>query len=284
MVKLFASALLPARLLLLALAVALACGPLCRTPGDGPPEETAWGREMMGLVPLECSAGGCVFLDMAAMRDHFPALYAGYRDWYRLLDDYGVDFDAVDRLASAGLSLFLAEGRFDPERVREELGMRDYVRTGYLGVGVWQGRAAGAADWVALVGGMMVAGCRDSVIDCLEVIIEGEGSICAHSDVGGIIDRLPGGLDMSVAAMDLDNPLLAHGESLQRIDDGALKLTVVRKYVGPAAAEEGARDIAGDTQDLLPGALRDVRVQQEGQFVTLTARVAPAAIAAGVAG
>lgn len=269
--------------LLLLLAAALATSPACGRKG-APAAEDGAGRLMMHLVPRGCATGGCVLLDTGALRDGFPGIYAGYRDSFRMLGDYGVELDDVNCLAWAGLSLFLLEGTFDPGRVREELGIRDYARTAYLGVEVWEDSAPGLEDWVALPDGMMVAGDRDSVIDCLEVIVEGADSLHAHPDVAGVVDRLPGGLDMSVAAMALDNPLLAHGESLQRIDDDTLRLTVVRKYADPAAAEEGAGRIARDMQDLLAQALREVRVQQEDQYVTLRADVAAGTIAAAAAG
>lgn len=267
--------------LLLLLAAALVTGPACGRQA-APASETSAGQRLMDRVPLACAAGGCVFLDTAALREGFEGLYAGYRDSFRLLGSYGVDLDDVDRLACAGLSLFLLEGTLHPDRVREELGVRDYAPTAYLGVEVWEDTAPGSEDWVALAEGMMVAGHRDRVIDCLEVIVEGADSLRAHDDVAGVMDRLPGGLDMSVAAMGLDSPILAHGESLQRIDDATLRLTVVRKYADPAAAQEEAGLIAPDMQDLLSQALREVRVQQEDQFVTLRADVAPAVVAAGM--
>ena len=275
MVKRIVAALFQAAILVMS----LVSGPACGT-GSGLTPETGAGASIMENVPRQSAAGGCVFLDTAAMREGFQGLYASYRDSFQLLGNYGVDFDDVDRLVSAGLSLFLLEGRFDLDRVREELGIREYVRTGYLGVEVWESDAADYRDWVAFVDGTIVAGCRDNVIGCLEVMVEDGDSLCVHPDAGGVIDRLPGGLDMSVAAMDLDNPLLAQGESLQRIDDDTLRITVVHKYVDEAAAEDGAGQIARDMQGLLSQALREVRVQQEDQFVTLTADVAPDAISA----
>lgn len=283
MVKRTAAAACRTAVLLLLLAAALITGPACGQHSILPAEDGA-GKRLVDRVPRGCATAGCVFLDAAGLRDHFQGIYGGYRDAFRLLGDYGIDFDDVDRLACAGLSLFLIEGRFDPDRVREELGARDYVRAAYLGAEVWEGTAAGVEDWVALLDGIAVAGCRDSVIDCLEVMVEGEDSLPVHPDVTGVLERLPPGLDMSVAALALDNPILAHGESLQRVDDDTLRLTVVRKYADPAAAEDGAGQLAPDMQDLLSQQLRDVRVQREDQFVTLQANVAPEAIAAGMAG
>ncbi len=283
MIERTAAAACRTAVLLLMLAVALITGPACGQHASLPAEDGA-AKGLVDRVPRACAATGCVFLDAAALRDHFQGIYAGYRDAFRLLGDYGIDFDDVDQMACAGLSLFLLEGRFDPDRVREELGARDYVRAAYLGEEVWQGAAAGLEDWVALLNGVLVAGYRDSVIDCLEVMVEGEDSLPVHPDVAGVVERLPAGLDMSVAALALDNPILAHGESLQRVDDATLRLTVVRKYADPAAAAEGAGQIAPDMQDLLSHGLRDVQVQREDQFVTLQAEVAPAAIASGMAG
>ena len=283
MVKRTAAAACRTALLLLLLAAAFITGPACGQPGSLPAEDGA-SKGLVDWVPRGSAAAGCVFLDAAGLRDHFQGIYAGYRDAFRLLGDYGIDFDDVDQLACAGLSLFLLEGRFDPDRVREELGARDYLRAAYLGAEVWEGTAAGLADWVAMLNGILVAGYRDSVIDCLEVMVEGEDSLPVHPDVAGVVERLPAGLDMSVAALALDNPILAHGESLQRVDDDTLRLTVVRKYADPAAAAEGAGQIAPDMQGLLSQELRDVQVQREDQFVTLQANVAPEAIAAGMAG
>ncbi len=275
----YAAAARLATILLLFLAALLTL-PACGRPGSAPAQAGAALRLLDG-VPRGCAAGGCVFLDTAALREHFPGLYSGYRDSFQMLGDYGLGFDDVDRLACAGLSLFLLEGRFDPGRVREELGARDYVRRDYLGAEVWEATAAGLADWVALLDGRMVAGQRNSVINCLEVIIEGADGLSADPDVASVVERLPAGLDMSVAAMALDSPLLAHGESLQRVDDDTLRLTVVRRYADPAAAAEGAGEIARDMQVLLSQALREVRVQQEDRFVTLQANVPPPAVAAG---
>ncbi len=274
-----AATLLRTAVLLLILGAILICTPACAASARVPAESPA-GPSMMARVPRACAAGGCVFLDIAALREHFQDLYGTYGESFAPLEDYGVNFDDIDRLASASLSLFVLEGRFEPDRIREELGIRDYARTSYLDTEVWERRAIDFADWVALPQGMVVAGSKDSVIECLEAVIEKDGSIYAHRDVCGVIERLPGGVDMSVAATGLDNPLLAHGESLQRINDETLRLTVVHKYVDDVAAEAGAAGMAPDTQELLSQALQEVQVRQEGQFVTLTAEVAPDVICA----
>lgn len=257
----------------------LASVPACAA-GEQVPAQPGFWSSMMARLPRECAAGGCVFLDTAAMQEHLQGLYATYRESFAALGDYGVRFDDVDRLASAGLSLFVLEGRFDRGRIREELGIRDYGRAAYLGVEVWQRDEGDYAEWVALPQGLVVAGCRDSVIDCLEVIIDDEDSLRRHPDVAGVAERLPGGLDMSVAAMGLANPLLAHGESLQTIDGQACRLTVVRKYSDAGAAESAAPAIAPDMQNMLSPGLRAVEVRREGQFLTLTAEVAPDVICA----
>lgn len=270
---------LRAAALALCLSLLLASIPAC-SPGTRQPAESAAGSSMMARVPRECASGGCVFLDTADMRDNLDGLYATYRESFSALEDYGVSFDDIDRLASAGLSLLVLEGQFDADRIREELGIRGYGRTTYLGVEVWERSAADSADWVSLPEPLIVAGCRDSVIDCLEVIVEDEDSLHSHTDVAGVAGRLPGGVDMCVAAMALQGPLLAHGESLQRIDGQTLRLTLVHKYVDAAAAAGAAATIATDTQEMLSQALRAVQVRREGQFVTLTAEVAPDVICA----
>ncbi len=259
--------------LLLVLVSAPACG--AKTSSSDQPGA---GALMMKSVPKNFAVEGYVFLDIAVMRNDFQDMYASYQDAFQLLGDYGIKFDEVDELANSGLALFLVRGRFNLARIREELGIRDYVKRDYLGVEVWESNAIDFKDWVAFADGMMLAGYKNNVINCIEVLVEGEDSLYLHDDVREVMERLPAGLDMSVAALESKNPLLAQGESLQKIDGSTMKLTVVHKYADEQGAQNGANEIAQDMQQFLSDALQDIDVQQEDQFVILTAKVAPEAI------
>jgi hypothetical protein len=277
MVKGVTAVLACVALLILAIVFVPACGTSSSNSG-----ESGASTLMMGYVPKEFAVSGYVFLDIAAMRDDFAGMYTGYQEAFRLLGDYGIDFDDIDRLANAGLALFLLEGGFDLPRIREELGIRDYVTREYLGVEVWESNAIDFKDWVAFVDGMILAGYKNNVVNCIEVMVDGKDSLYVHDDIRGVMDRLPNGLDVFVAALELRNPLLAHGESLERIDESTMKLTVVHKYVDEQAAQDGANKIAQDMQQLLSDALQEVQVQQQDQFVRLTAEVAPEVICARI--
>lgn len=239
--------------------------------------------QLSAVIPQELAPAGCVFLDLAEMRDHYPDIYAEYKTSFGPLSDYGIELDQADRMASAGLSLFVLRGSFDLDRVREELRVRDYEPAGYLGIEVWEGGATGPSSWVAFPQGLTVAGCKDHVIECIEVMCEGKGSLGSVDDISDILSRLPAGMDVSTASLGRNDTLLAHGESLRPIDGGALQLTVVQKYVDEISAVDHAGRIASDFQEMLSNALEGIKTRQDGQFVVLDARLKPETISSTLA-
>lgn len=246
--------------------------------GNSDSNRISIGTLMMKNMPRNFAESGCVYLDIAAMRGEYKNLYSNYQESFQLLGDYGIDFEDVDWIATLGLSLFLLEGRFDLARITEELRIRDYTKRQYRGVEVWESNTGDIKDWVAFLDDMVLAGYKDNVINCIEVVIDGEDSLYDHEDIREVMVQLPAGLDMSVASDELNNNLLAHGESLENKDQNTMKLTVVHKYISEQAAHDGAQGIAQDMQRMLSNSLQEVQVQQEGQFVKLTAEVAPEAL------
>ena len=232
--------------------------------------------EMMNRVPSDVESFG--FFDMETMRtdDEVEYLYSYLNGILFLVTGMcGVDLPDVQRFA-AGDETMLFEGEFDIPEMRQELEEDGYDQGEYLSVEVWEKSSdyfSFSDSHIALWDDLVISGDEDGVNGCIDVIQGGDDSLYDKDSFKDVVDRLPkGAMYLLEASAFLDegyDGLEASGMSVGGNDGSTLEMTGVLKFEDENAAQSTMDNFETDLENN-EGDLRNIDLEQDGQFVTVT--------------
>jgi hypothetical protein len=171
----------------------------------------------------------------------------------------------------------LLVGKFDLDKVREELDDRGYDEGEYKGVEVWEkevGLGSVLESRVALMGNMVIAGNEDGVEGCISVMKSGSSSWLSDSDVNDVANRLPGGVYVDMQEQELASLFIkgleVYGLSAKKLDADTLKMAGVAKF----DSENHADDADGAIKNQMElQQFNKVDISQKGDFLEASAEL-----------
>lgn len=190
------------------------------------------------------------------------------------LEGFGISTDTVTRFLEFPAydideGVLVLRGDYERERVRAQLRNRNYNAKDWKHVEVWE--SADGANWLAVTEDSLIAGNRDRVRECINVI-EGESSLYDDQDAREVVDRLPRGIMMSFVKYTDTGPyegLLAYGDSYEKKDRERLKVRLVYKFGEPEDATRARETIRDDVDE----GFDNVDAKQDGRFIIVTGEV-----------
>ena len=194
----------------------------------------------------------------------------------------GITPDETDYLALfiSDSPVYLFEGNFNLDNIRENLEESGMNSDEYRGVEIWKGEdiqgethfESGLID--ALVNDrLIIVGYEPGINDCIDVMNEGRASLWENSNFKDIVDRLPDGLTVKCSLYwePLFEDIIVGGFSLMMNDDGTQDFTFVGKFISSEDASSGTDIILSDLADDFSFDPAIAEAIQDGKYLTITA-------------
>jgi hypothetical protein len=236
---------------------------------------------MMAKVPADTTS--LKYVDVKALRSDadlakpYDAWKASVRSGLEVLAVNYTDVNAFAQGSNADTHFTLLVGKFDLDKVRKELGDRQYDKGEYKGVEVWEKVVTSGSvmeSRVALMGNLIITGNEDGVKGCISVMNAGGASWLSKADVNDVANRLPGGVYVDLEEQELAGLVMkglgVYGVSAKKMDTSTLKIAGVAKF----DSENHADDARSAIKNLMAlQQFSNVNVSQEGLFLKASAEL-----------
>lgn len=223
-----------------------------------------------------------MFVDVKTLRtdDDLKDVYEGISDDMGGMsaDMFGVSGDDVDAFVMAGETVFIIQGDFDLEALRDGLEDMGYDKDDYQDVEIWE--AFGSA-MVLVDNGLIIAAESDDAKDCIDVIKGKEKSLYEEADVKDDVGKMPGD---SLAVMWSDggdsffssssySGLEATAISMAKKDADEMQVAAIMRFKDSASAKDAMDELEEDIEDNADTKVTDLKVTQDGAYIKATANM-----------
>ena len=220
-----------------------------------------------------------MFADFKALRtdDDLEDMYEGISDDMGGMtsDMEGMSIDDLDFLAMAGEMVFIVQGDFDLEAVRESLEDAGYEKDDYQDVEVWKtfGMATAMTD-----DDCIISASDTDVEDCIDAIKGKAKSLYEESGVKDDMGKLPGdslvvawsGGGDSFFASGTYTGMEATAVSISKKNADDLTFTGAMRFKDSASAKDAMDDIETDLEENSEAKISNLKVTQDGEYVKVT--------------
>ena len=223
-----------------------------------------------------------MFVDVKTLRtdDDLKDLYDNFDNQTGGMsaDMFGVSADDVDAFGVAGEMVFMMQGDFDLEDVRDGLQDMGYDKDAYEDVEIWE--TLGSA-MVLVDDSLIIAAEGDDAKDCIDVIKGKDKSLYEASGVKDDMGKLPGdslmvawgGGGESFFADETYTGLEATAISMSKKNADTVQATAIMRFKDSASAKDAMDDVKADMEEDTESEVRNVKVTQDGEYIKATAEM-----------
>lgn len=204
--------------------------------------------EAFQRFPVEWVMGRYIDLETFRQDQNFASFYEDTRkEVEQGLADIGIDLDKVDHVSFVGGRAAVYTGRLDLASIRQVLNNKNYNKSTYLDIEIWESSDPEASVVTLLPpNSVLVTTGRPDAETCISVTTGWGESLYDNEGVKDLIARLP----VSPLRVDIshngDSGPLAIASTIEKINSGILEMISLAVFIDDVSAETGLSKVAAD--------------------------------------